>query len=104
MRACSLASLAFAFYIKSSYLKIESPRPLRYLVDGRKRTAECIELEIQRAAARINLSSAYHALHEIQQDDKDTVKIENLPTHEARVAMIQRSLPLFTHALEETIE
>lgn len=85
-------------YIKSSYMKIESPRPLRYLVDGRKRTAEFIELDIQRAAVRMNLSPAYHAQHEILQDDKDTVKIENLPTNEARVAMIQRSLPLFTHA------
>lgn len=88
-------------YIKSSYLKIESPRPLRYFIDGRRRLAESVELEIQQAAVRINLSQAYHALHEIQADDKDTVKVENLPTNEARVAMIQRSLPLFTHALEE---
>jgi len=88
-------------YIKSGYLKIESPRPLRYLVDGRKRSAEVIELEIQQAAVRMNLTPAYHAQHEILSDDKDTVKTENLPTNEARVAMIQRSLPLFTHALEE---
>lgn len=88
-------------YIKSGYLKIESPRPLRYLIDGRKRAAEFIELEIQQAAVRMNLSPAYHALHETQPEEKDTVKIDNLPTHEARVAMIQRKLPLFTHALEE---
>lgn len=88
-------------YLKSSYLKIESPKPLRYLVDGRKRSGETIELEIHRGAVRMNLSAAYHELHEIQPDDKDTVKIDNLPTHEARVAMIQRKLPLFTHALEE---
>lgn len=88
-------------YIKSGYLKIESPRPLRYFIDGRRRLAENIELEIQQAAVRINLSAAYHAQHEIQADDKDTLKVENLPTNEARVAMIQRSLPLFTHALEE---
>lgn len=88
-------------YIKSSYLKIESPRPLRYFLDGRRRLAETIELEIEQAAVRINLSQAYHTQHEIQADEKDTVKVENLPTNEARVAMIQRSLPLFTHALEE---
>jgi uncharacterized hydrophobic protein (TIGR00271 family) len=88
-------------YIKSSSLKIDSPRALRYFVDGRRRLAESIELEIQQAAVRINLSPAYHARHEIQPDDKDTVKVENLPTNEARVAMIQRKLPLFTHALEE---
>lgn len=88
-------------YLKSSYLKIESPKPMLYHIDGRKRSAESVELEIQQAAVRINLSAAYHAHHEIQPDDKDTVKIDNLPTSEARVAMIQQKLPLFTHALEE---
>lgn len=88
-------------YLKSGYLKIESPRPLRYYIDGRRRSADNIELEIQQAAVRLNLSAAYHAQHEAAQDDKETVKTDNLPTSEARVAMIQQKLPLFTHALEE---
>ncbi|HUH57874.1 MAG TPA: DUF389 domain-containing protein, partial [Pseudomonadales bacterium] len=32
---------------------------------------------------------------------KDTVKLENLPLHEERLNMIQKRLPLFTHALED---
>jgi uncharacterized hydrophobic protein (TIGR00271 family) len=88
-------------YIKSGYLKIESSRPLRYLVDGRKRSAESVELEIHQAAVRVNLSAAYHEQHETAVDEKDTLKAENLPLNEARLAMIQRKLPLFTHALEE---
>lgn len=88
-------------YLKSNYLKIESPHPLRYHVDGRKRSADSVELEIQPAAVRINVSAAYQSQHESPVDDKDTMKVDNLPTNEARVAMIQQKLPLFTHALEE---
>ena len=52
-------------------------------------------------AVRINMSDEYHDFHEPIDDNKDTMRTDNLPHNEERISMITRHLPLFTHALEE---
>jgi uncharacterized hydrophobic protein (TIGR00271 family) len=88
-------------YIKSQYLKLESPRPFTYYIDGRKRHADSVELELYPEAVRINTGQILHASQPGKQERKDTMRIDNLPTNESRLQMIERHLPLFTRALEE---
>lgn len=88
-------------YIKADALTLASPTLLKFYLDGKPRKAKTIELEMYPRAVRINMSDAYHDMHKPGNDNKDTMRIENLPQNEARVANISRRLPLFTHALEE---
>ncbi|MFN3579016.1 MAG: DUF389 domain-containing protein [Pseudomonas sp.] len=88
-------------YIKSQYLKIECGRPLPYYVDGRRREAETIELQLYPQAVRINTGSLPHVTLTPGTQPKDTMKVENLPTNQTRLSMIQSHLPLFTRALED---
>ncbi|KAA0696587.1 DUF389 domain-containing protein [Halopseudomonas laoshanensis] len=88
-------------YIKSQYLKIESSKPLAYYVDGRRREAATIELRLYPQAVRINTGDIAQANPAPGNHSKDTMKIDNLPTNQARLSMIQSHLPLFTRALED---
>lgn len=88
-------------YIKSQYLKLESSQPLTYFVDGRRRQASVIELELYPEAVRINTGEILQASQQGNSQSKDTMKVDNLPTNETRLKMIQSHLPLFTRALED---
>ena len=88
-------------YVRSNYLRVDSDKILTYYVDSQKREAASIELELYPEALQINLPDAYYATQGGQRGGKDTLKLENLPLHEERLTMIQKRLPLFTHALEE---
>ncbi|WP_165831973.1 DUF389 domain-containing protein [Aliidiomarina sp. B3213] len=88
-------------YIKTRVLSIQAREPLKYYLDGKKRKSDHIHLELFPRAVRINMSEAYHQRHEAKDDNKDTMKVENLPQSAERIAMIARHLPFFTHALEE---
>lgn len=88
-------------YIKSQHLKLESTQPLTYYVDGRRRQADVIELELYPEAVRINTGEILQASQPGNRQNKDTMKVDNLPTNESRLAMIESHLPLFTRALED---
>jgi uncharacterized hydrophobic protein (TIGR00271 family) len=88
-------------YIKSRYLKLESLQPITYFIDGRRREASQIELELYSEAVLINTGQIPQISQTIQRQDKDTMLVDNLPTNQTRLAMIQSHLPLFTRALEE---
>ena len=88
-------------YVRSNYLRVDSDKMLTYYVDSHKREANSIELQLYPEAIHINLPAAYYETQGGQHGGKDTLKLENLPLHEERLTMIQKRLPLFTHALEE---
>lgn len=88
-------------YIKTKRLTLTANRPMRLILDGRVRKTDHVELEMYPRAVRINMSDEYHDFHEPIDDNKDTMRIDNLPQNEERISMIARHLPLFTHALEE---
>lgn len=89
-------------YIRSSRLTIEGKKPLVYYLDGKQRQAEQLELEVCRKAVRICVGERWcEEQAPVAESPKDTLRVENLPVHTERLAMITRRLPLFTHALEE---
>ncbi|CUS47756.1 MAG: TIGR00341 family protein [Idiomarinaceae bacterium HL-53] len=101
-RRASQARLPAAIsYIKTRVLSIHSRTPMKYYIDGRPRKSENICLELYPRAVRVNMSDAYHDRHEAKDDNKDTMKVDNLPQSAERIAMIAKHLPFFTHALED---
>ncbi|MCL5255379.1 MAG: DUF389 domain-containing protein [Gammaproteobacteria bacterium] len=88
-------------YIKTKRLTLTTPKPVRVNLDGRLRKTDTVELEMYPRAVRINMSDEYHDFHEPIDDNKDTMRTDNLPHNEERISMITRHLPLFTHALED---
>src|SRR5699024_8090130 len=74
---------------------------IAYYIDGKRRQGKTIELELYPQAARLNVSDRYLSHHTTTQTKKDTVRLDNLPVNETRIAMIQSHLPLFTRALED---
>ncbi len=88
-------------YIKSDYLKVEAERPMTYFVDGRKRVANSIEFTLLPRAVKINVGDISHASANQGAAAKDTMRTDNLPQNEARLAMIQSHLPLVARANEE---
>lgn len=88
-------------YIKTRRMTIKTQKPIRVALDGRAHKTDHVELEMYPRAVRINMSDAYHDFHAPIDDNKDTMRIDNLPQNEDRIALISRHLPLFTHALED---
>lgn len=87
--------------IRSDRVRIESAQELVYFIDGKKRAAKSIAIEVAPRALRVTLSARYLELHPLGDDDKDSMRIEHLPQHDQRVAVLSRHLPFFTHAVEE---
>ncbi|WP_228517733.1 DUF389 domain-containing protein [Aliidiomarina indica] len=88
-------------YIKTRQLHIKMAKPVRVVLDGRAYKTDDILLEMYPRAVRINMSDSYHDFHEAIDDNKDTMRIDNLPQSEERISRISSHLPLFTHALED---
>lgn len=88
-------------YIKSHALKISSNKEMVFYLDGKKRKNIELELKLYPQAVKINVSEKYNSQKANSRATKDTVLLDNLPTGEARIAMIQSQLPVFTRAEEE---
>ncbi len=88
-------------YIKSRELKISANKELAFYIDGKRRSDTEIELELYPQAAKINVSDEYTSRNASTQTKKDTMRLDNLPVNETRIAMIQSHLPFFTRAMED---
>lgn len=88
-------------YLKTGSLKVESTTPLIYYVDGKRREAEKLDLQIHPKSLRMAVGPKYLVHQGGVEEEKDTVRIENLPEQQDRVNMISQHLPFFTRALEE---
>ena len=88
-------------YLKTSSLVIEAGQPITYYADGRRRESATLALTVHRMAIQVAVGEAYLAQQGGTEEEKDTVRIENLPEQQDRVAMIRRRLPFFTRAMED---
>lgn len=89
-------------YVKTRQLRIESAEALDYRVDGVRHRDKRIDITVAPQSLALNLGARFRGMPGRADDgDKDTLKLANLPENEARLAMIRKRLPLFTHALED---
>lgn len=90
--------------IKSSFLNIKSSKPIDFQMDGKMVSAESIDIEVKLNSLNMILGRniEYDIIKSEQEveEEKDTVKIANLPKGEMKNMLISEPVPLFKKATE----
>ena len=94
---------SFIGQIKTSKLKIEYQSEINFTIDGEKAIAKEINLEVQHEILLLKQVSAY-SMKDIDNADKNSLKIEALPKGEKRDELIRRKLPWLPRATAEEFE
>jgi len=87
--------------IKTESLSVESTPPLPVKVDGKEFGKTPVEFTVLKGAIRFCASENFWAKKSEESSDKETIKLNGLPTTKEGVEYAQEELPFFTHASEE---
>jgi len=89
--------------IKTYKLNINSSKPIDYKIDGVLISTKEIELEVKKDCLDIALNKELFQFdkNQIEEEDKDTIKIQNLPKGDMKTLLINEPVPLFRKAGEE---
>ena len=88
--------------IQSDVVHLEAPRGTEYLLDGKPVHATEIEFRVLEQQLCLLPGPALVMRREEQKStDKETVRLNHIPADDAVQPLIERKLPLFTHASEE---
>jgi uncharacterized hydrophobic protein (TIGR00271 family) len=88
-------------YIKSESLYIESEVELPLQIDAQKVGTTPVEFFVKKNALKISLPKSYSEKVIQGSSDKETIKIDKLPSSSEKMSYLQKKLPFFTHASEE---
>ncbi len=88
-------------YIKTTGMTFESDVDMDYHIDGQRRRAKQLAFRIIPQGITVNVGSSFAAAQQHRKDDKDLMKIQNLPQGEERLRRLKQSLPLFSTAQGE---
>lgn len=91
-------------FIKTENLIISSNEPIDYMLDGALLSAREIELHTVQDAIKVHLGSSLIdnvKSEKHKTEDKDTVKLNTLPSGEMNNILIDNKLPLFKKASED---
>lgn len=94
---------SFIGHIKTSNLKIEDSQQMEYTIDGKKFSADHIDLEVKKQAILLQQKSSNLAETE-GKNGKKSLKIEGLPTGEKREELTKRKLPWLPRATTEEFQ
>jgi len=85
--------------ILSEKLQISAQPPMDVKVDGEKYLQTPVTFEVHPKAFRLCASEKFWEKEAIRQgDDKEVVKLGNLPKSESEMEYVQKHIPFFTHA------
>ncbi|MEH6637042.1 MAG: TIGR00341 family protein, partial [Halioglobus sp.] len=88
--------------IQSDRIHVVAPQGAEYLLDGKPVHSSEIELRVLPERLRLLPGPALVPRQEEQKSsDKETVRLNNIPTDDAARPLVARKLPLFSHAAEE---
>lgn len=88
--------------IQTDSLLIKAPQGTEYLLDGKPVHASEIELTVQPQRLQVLPGPALILRPEGQASgDKESVRLNHVPVEEGARPLVQKHLPLFTHATEE---
>lgn len=89
--------------VKTSKLNITSSTPIDFKVDGVMMSSKVIELHVVRDTFIIALGRNIKNIPEniIHEEEKETIKTQNLPKGEMKNALLSKSVPLFKKADED---
>ncbi len=88
-------------HIKSESIEIESTPPVDINVDGNVISKTPMKFEVKKNAFNIVLpESFWQKVQNSSSNDKETIKLNSLPTNKDDINRSIKRLPFFTHALE----
>ena len=88
-------------YVRSSKLQIETKVPLDVLVDSKLQQQTPLALEVEKEALALSVGEGFWEKQKVDNNGKDSIKIEHLPSDEASTNYLSNAIPLFTHASQE---
>ena len=92
----------FIGIVKASDLTIKTPENIEYTIDGKKFAANTLHLEVQPQVIHLFQESSF--LTGKGENGKKSLKIDGLPTGEAKEELIKRKLPILPRASSEQFE
>ena len=87
-------------FIRSGTLQIESAQPLDVTIDSFHKLQTPISLEVKEKSLALSVGEDFWK-DQIEQSTKDSIKIDHLPSDEAKVTYLSKGIPLFSHASKE---
>ena len=88
--------------IQTDSLRIVAPQGAEYLLDGKPIYSAEIEFKVLEGSIRLLAGPAMKSTRDVVETvSRETVRLNHVPTGDAATALLQRKLPLFTHASEE---
>lgn len=94
---------SFIGKIKTSNLQIVDEQAMDYTIDGEKKQAKELNIEVHQQAVILKQKSIYSQKTE-KEDGRKSVRIEGLPKGETRKELIKRSLPILPRASSEQFQ
>ncbi len=94
---------SFIGQIKTSNLTIENQSEVEYAIDGKIRSAKNINFKVVKDALFIKQKSAFSSNGD-QDNGKNSLRIDKLPTGQKKMELTKRKLPLLPRATSEEFE
>ncbi len=89
-------------YISSAKVTIEPQAEMKVLIDSAEKQMSPIELEVQEKALALSVGEAFWDNQNTQtNNNKDSIKIDHLPSDEESTNYLSKAIPFFTHASKE---
>jgi len=88
-------------YVRSTKLYIETKIPLEVLVDSTLQQQTPLELEVKKEALSLSVGEIFWEKQKVESNGKDSIKVDHLPSDEARSTYLSKAIPLFSHASQE---
>lgn len=88
-------------YMKSELLKLESKVILPLNIDGKEAGETPVVFNVKPKALKIALAESFWKDERKEIEDKETIKVNNLPKSIEKINYLQKRLPFFTHAGKE---
>ena len=88
-------------YLRGSYLKIETQRPLEVLVDGTLRTQTPATLRVDKQAVALSVGESFWQKQSEAVKGKNSAKVDHLPSDEESASYLSKAIPFFSHASQD---
>ena len=88
-------------YIRSSKLQIETQAPLRVRIDSKEMGETPVLLEVDEKSLALSVGEKFWEKQADQNNGKDSIKVDHLPSDEESSAYLSKSIPFFSHASQE---
>lgn len=88
-------------YIKTRELTLTTSKELDYWIDGRPCKAETLFFKCIPDSIKIIVGEHFKFVHDANEVEKETLKINNLPQNEVRLQRLRKKMPFFSVAHED---